>query len=80
MPRSGRIGWKASCCRPARIRRTAGGAIAELPGFAEGAWWVQDAAATLPVRLLGDVAGKRVADLCAAPGGKTLQLAPPAPR
>ena len=57
------------------IRRTTGGAITELPGFAEGAWWVQDAAATLPVRLLGDVAGKRVADLCAAPGGKTLQLA-----
>ena len=56
------------------IRRRIGGAITELPGFAEGAWWVQDAAATLPVRLLGDVAGKRVADLCAAPGGKTLQL------
>jgi 16S rRNA (cytosine967-C5)-methyltransferase len=57
------------------IRRTSGGAITELPGFAEGAWWVQDAAATLPARLLGDVLGKRVADLCAAPGGKTLQLA-----
>jgi 16S rRNA (cytosine967-C5)-methyltransferase len=57
------------------IRRTDGGAVAELPGFAEGAWWVQDAAAALPTRLLGDVAGKRVADLCAAPGGKTLQLA-----
>src|SRR5262249_54992079 len=57
------------------IRRTAGGMVSELPGFAEGAWWVQDAAATLPARLLGDVAGKRVADLCAAPGGKTLQLA-----
>src|SRR6266850_1614328 len=57
------------------IRRTAGGARTELPGFAEGAWWVQDAAATLPARLLGDVSGKRVADLCAAPGGKTLQLA-----
>ncbi len=56
------------------LRRTAGGYIADLPGFAEGAWWVQDAAAALPVRLLGDVAGKRVADLCAAPGGKTLQL------
>jgi len=56
------------------LRRRAGGAIAELPGYAEGAWWVQDAAATLPVRLLGDVAGQRVADLCAAPGGKTLQL------
>jgi 16S rRNA (cytosine967-C5)-methyltransferase len=46
-----------------------------LPGFAEGAWWVQDAAAALPVRLLGDVRGLRVLDLCAAPGGKTLQLA-----
>jgi 16S rRNA (cytosine967-C5)-methyltransferase len=57
------------------IRRQAGGNVTELPGFAEGAWWVQDAAATLPARLLGDVAGKRVADLCAAPGGKTMQLA-----
>jgi 16S rRNA (cytosine967-C5)-methyltransferase len=56
------------------LRRRTGGAISELPGYAEGAWWVQDAAATLPVRLFGDVAGKRVADLCAAPGGKTLQL------
>ncbi len=46
-----------------------------LPGFAEGEWWVQDAAATLPARLLGDVRGKRVLDLCAAPGGKTMQLA-----
>jgi 16S rRNA (cytosine967-C5)-methyltransferase len=57
------------------IRRPAGGAITELPGFAEGAWWVQDAAAALPARLLGGVGGKRIADLCAAPGGKTLQLA-----
>ena len=56
------------------LRRTGGGHIAELPGFPEGAWWVQDAAATLPVRLMGDIAGKRVADLCAAPGGKTMQL------
>lgn len=56
------------------IRRRSGGAVTELAGFAEGAWWVQDAAATLPARLLGDVAGQRVADLCAAPGGKTLQL------
>ena len=46
-----------------------------LPGYAEGAWWVQDAAAALPVRLLGDIRGRSVADLCAAPGGKTLQLA-----
>ena len=46
-----------------------------MPGFANGDWWVQDVAATLPVMLLGDVTGKRVIDLCAAPGGKTLQLA-----
>jgi 16S rRNA (cytosine967-C5)-methyltransferase len=51
------------------------GRIEELPGFAEGGWWVQDAGASLPATLLGDVAGKTVIDLCAAPGGKTLQLA-----
>ena len=45
-----------------------------LPGFTEGQWWVQDAAAALPARLFGDVAGKTIADLCAAPGGKTAQL------
>lgn len=49
--------------------------ISRLPGFAEGEWWVQDAAAALPARLLGAVAGARLLDLCAAPGGKTLQLA-----
>jgi 16S rRNA (cytosine967-C5)-methyltransferase len=49
--------------------------IPELPFYGEGVWWVQDAAAALPARLLGDVAGMRVADLCAAPGGKTAQLA-----
>ena len=48
--------------------------IPDLPGFAEGAWWVQDAAASLPARLLKAEAGERVADLCAAPGGKTAQL------
>ena len=48
--------------------------VDELPGFAEGRWWVQDAAAALPARLFGDIAGQRVADLCAAPGGKTAQL------
>ncbi len=49
-------------------------AVSDLPGYADGAWWVQDAAAALPARLMGEVAGKRVADLCAAPGGKTAQL------
>src|ERR1035437_9540966 len=57
------------------VRTFAQGAISLLPGFSEGAWWVQDAAASLPARLLGDVRGKAVADLCAAPGGKTAQLA-----
>ncbi|HEU0096763.1 MAG TPA: transcription antitermination factor NusB, partial [Rhizomicrobium sp.] len=56
-------------------RLTAEGRIEDLPGFADGDWWVQDAAATLPALLLGDVAGQTVIDLCAAPGGKTLQLA-----
>ena len=57
------------------LRRAAGGAIESLPGFADGAWWVQDAAAALPARLLGAVAGRNVIDLCAAPGGKTAALA-----
>jgi 16S rRNA (cytosine967-C5)-methyltransferase len=57
------------------VRLTSPAPIDTLPGFADGAWWVQDAAAALPARLLGDVRGKRVLDLCAAPGGKTLQLA-----
>jgi 16S rRNA (cytosine967-C5)-methyltransferase len=57
------------------VRTLAHGAISLLPGFSEGAWWVQDAAAALPARLLGDVSGMNVADLCAAPGGKTAQLA-----
>jgi 16S rRNA (cytosine967-C5)-methyltransferase len=57
------------------VRLVPKGRIDALPGFAEGAWWVQDIAASVPARLLGDVAGKRVADLCAAPGGKTAQLA-----
>ncbi|MEE2761281.1 MAG: transcription antitermination factor NusB [Pseudomonadota bacterium] len=47
----------------------------DLAGYVEGEWWVQDAAASLPARLFGDVAGKRIVDLCAAPGGKTAQLA-----
>ncbi|WP_246735732.1 RsmB/NOP family class I SAM-dependent RNA methyltransferase [Agrobacterium sp. a22-2] len=50
------------------------GSIPSLEGFAEGEWWVQDAAAAIPVLMFGDLAGKRAADLCAAPGGKTAQL------
>jgi 16S rRNA (cytosine967-C5)-methyltransferase len=56
------------------VRTIVHGAVTALPGFDEGAWWVQDAAASIPARLLGNVAGLRVADLCAAPGGKTAQL------
>lgn len=56
------------------IRTTLHGPVTMLPGFDDGSWWVQDAAAALPARLLGDIRGKRVADFCAAPGGKTAQL------
>jgi 16S rRNA (cytosine967-C5)-methyltransferase len=50
------------------------GSITELDGYEDGEWWVQDAAAALPARLFGSLAGKHVVDLCAAPGGKTAQL------
>jgi len=60
---------------PAGTVRREGGSVPALEGYADGAWWVQDAAATLPAHMLGDVSGKRVLDLCAAPGGKTMQLA-----
>jgi 16S rRNA (cytosine967-C5)-methyltransferase len=57
------------------VRMSEAGRVDGLTGYAEGAWWVQDTAASLPVGLLGDVRGKLVFDLCAAPGGKTAQLA-----
>jgi 16S rRNA (cytosine967-C5)-methyltransferase len=57
------------------VRLIPRGRVEELEGFSEGAWWVQDAAASIPAQLLYDISGKRVADLCAAPGGKTAQLA-----
>ncbi|RKF22797.1 methyltransferase domain-containing protein [Altericroceibacterium spongiae] len=60
---------------PGHLRLRRGVAIAELPGYAEGAWWVQDLAASLPARLLGQGMGRKALDLCAAPGGKALQLA-----
>lgn len=59
----------------ATVRRSIGGSITALPGFGEGAWWVQDVGATLPARLLGTINDEAVLDLCAAPGGKTAQLA-----
>ena len=62
---------------PGHVRLARGAAVDSLPGFGEGAWWVQDLAAAIPARLIGapPFAGARALDLCAAPGGKTLQLA-----
>ncbi len=60
--------------RTGTIRLEAPGRVDQLPGFVEGEWWVQDAAAALPPALLGDVNGMQIADLCAAPGGKTASL------
>jgi 16S rRNA (cytosine967-C5)-methyltransferase len=67
-------GIEGETLAPAHRRVPAGSEIAALPGFAEGAWWVQDLAASIPARLIGRGTGE-VLDLCAAPGGKTLQLA-----
>ena len=75
MPRRGALRSTGILLPTGTLRRAAGGALATLPGYAEGAWWVQDAAAALPARLFGDIAGREVIDLCAAPGGKTAQLA-----
>lgn len=60
---------------PGHVRLRRGTAVENLEGFDQGAWWVQDLAASLPARLLGAGQGRRVLDLCAAPGGKALQLA-----
>jgi 16S rRNA (cytosine967-C5)-methyltransferase len=57
------------------VRTLLQGSVTMLPGFSEGQWWVQDAAAALPARLFGDIKDKTIADFCAAPGGKTAQLA-----
>ena len=57
------------------LRITSGGHVTSMDGFDDGAWWVQDAAAAIPAQLFGDVSGKTVVDMCAAPGGKTAQLA-----
>jgi 16S rRNA (cytosine967-C5)-methyltransferase len=72
-------GWAArlgaSLLPTGSLRLAAEGPIEALAGYGEGAWWVQDAAAAIPARLLGAVEGRTVIDLCAAPGGKTAMLA-----
>jgi 16S rRNA (cytosine967-C5)-methyltransferase len=60
---------------PGHLRLPARAAVAGLTGYGEGGWWVQDIAASLPARLLGAGGGRTALDLCAAPGGKTMQLA-----
>jgi len=60
---------------PGHVRLASNVSITDLPGFAQGAWWVQDIAASLPARIAGAGAGRHAIDLCAAPGGKTMQLA-----
>jgi len=57
------------------VRVAEAGQVSAMPGFAEGDWWVQDAAAAVPVQVLNPQPGETVLDLCAAPGGKTMQLA-----
>lgn len=60
---------------PGHLRLPPATRVTELPGFAEGGWWVQDISAALPARMLGAGEGRTALDLCAAPGGKTMQLA-----
>jgi 16S rRNA (cytosine967-C5)-methyltransferase len=66
---------KASEVGNGTLRRIAGGPVHEIPGYDEGRWWIQDAAASIPATLFGDIKGQTVIDLCAAPGGKSSQLA-----
>ncbi len=65
----------ATWIAPSTLRLSHAGDVRALPGYDDGAWWVQDLAASMPVHLLGPVKGRRVLDLCAAPGGKTARLA-----
>lgn len=65
----------AASFAPRHRRLPRGQAVEDMPGYREGGWWVQDLAASVPARLLGAGEGRTVLDLCAAPGGKTMQLA-----
>ncbi len=68
-------GMEGVSLMPGHLRLAARAAVAGLTGYGEGGWWVQDVAASLPARLLGAGGGRTALDLCAAPGGKTMQLA-----
>ena len=68
-----KLGGEAIAAQSVRLGKI--GDVTALEGFDAGDWWAQDVAASLPVQLLGDVKGLRVLDMCAAPGGKTMQLA-----
>src|SRR5690606_15824106 len=70
---SARLGGETTPTGSVRLRRP--GRLTELQGYSEGDWWAQDAAAAVPARLAGSGGGRRALDLCAAPGGKTMQLA-----
>ncbi len=74
-----RIYWsntlQATELKTGSLRKQPGGSVVDLPGYDEGAWWIQDAAAAIPARLFGEIAGQTVLDFCAAPGGKAAQLA-----
>lgn len=67
--------FKATELLTGSLRKTTGGRVQDMEGFNEGAWWVQDASAAIPAQLFGDLNDKVVVDLCAAPGGKSVQLA-----
>lgn len=68
-------GMEGVSLMPGHLRLPARSAVTGLTGYGEGGWWVQDIAASLPARLLGEGRGRTALDLCAAPGGKTMQLA-----
>jgi 16S rRNA (cytosine967-C5)-methyltransferase len=74
-PKQGAMGPEAQVLPNGTLRLAQFGQVSALPGYSAGDWWAQDAAASMAVPLLAPMAGERVLDLCAAPGGKTLQLA-----
>lgn len=67
--------FKATELLSGTLRKTTGGRVQDMEGFAEGHWWVQDASAAMPAKLFGKIEGQSVIDLCAAPGGKSIQMA-----